>query len=209
MSKLLPETVAKLKAELEAVIAQEGNAYKASKKLGVSAQAVYERCKRYGIPVAPIQHPLLDGEPADKAEKKAWWESLLATKSVAQIAKEKGRSLTAIRERIERAGVTIARPLGEPADIVGQRRWLKDLIKTHGSIPKAAAAIGRTASALYERCDRCGVSRGIEGEPKTMAEKKVWLEGLLAKGTNEAVAKDLGITIRALKERIRAYGIQR
>jgi hypothetical protein len=210
--KLSAEKLQARKEELTVAIASEGNAYKVSKKLGVSPQAIYDRCKVYGIVIERKSPKLLTGEPMDREAKKAWLEGLLATKTVTQIAKELGRSGNAIWDRIRRYGIDYhaPRPHGEPLKLADRKKWFKDLLKEKGSIKAVAEALDISMSAAYERCGVYGIRTHVllRGEPEEIADKKVWLEGLLKDATVSEVAKKLGRTPNAIWDRIRRYKIQ-
>ena len=206
-----PETIAKRKAELENAIKEAGSPYKAALKLGVTPSSLYERAHRYGIEINSHPFDLWSGEPVEKADKKVWFESLLATRTISEIAKEFNRTYSTVHERIKTLGIIYTGNLleGEPIDPKKRKQWFKDLLAQHGSVKKLSEVLGIKPASIYERCDNYGIRmRHCQGEPEgTMADKKVWLEDLLKGRTMSQVAKKLGRAHGSIYSRIKKYGI--
>ena len=211
MGKLKAENLAKRKAELEKVIKSEGSAYKAAQKLGVTPSSLYERAHRYGIKIDPEPFDLWPGEPAQKKDKKSWLKKLIATKTIAEIARDVKRTYSSVWGRIEYYGLEYTGNLlkGEPAELKDKIVWMKGLLERHGSVAKVSEVLGITTVSVYERCERYSIRmRHLKGEPVALDEKKVWLEGLLKSATIAKVSKRLGITASSLSGRIKRYGIK-
>lgn len=137
-------------SDLRALVSKHGSAYAASKALGISPQAFYERLTRKGI-TDRVARELLPGEPVERKDRKVWLSSLLKEHgTVVGVAKALGRSNAAINDRITRYCIR-----RKPRKTFTQKRSeLKGLVATYGTAYSAAQAIGITPSAFYERLDR-------------------------------------------------------
>jgi hypothetical protein len=149
--------------ELEKLILVFRTGYKASKALGVTPSAIYERMKRVEL---ARKRRLIPGEPTAGVNRKVWWTELLATHgTIKKVAKAVGCSVWTVQVRFKRFGIIARGNRGvEPVGLNSRAkkvRWLKGLLVTHGNAKKVAEVLGCTPSAVYERMGRYGLKKPV------------------------------------------------
>ena len=93
-----------------------------------------------------------------------------------------------------------------------KRKELTGIINVYSSPYKAAKKFRISPSAFYERMDRVGLQREVnhllEGEPKNKKEKRKWLRGLLKEHTVAELAKRLGRSKTAIRDRLKKVNVK-
>ena len=155
MAKLLRTTLAKRKAELNALIKKYGNAKRAAKALGVSSATIYERMKRYGI---ARKVKLLPGEPHDG--KKEWLEGLIKKHGNAhRVSKILGISAQAVYERMDTYEIPRYDHLfpDEPQNFKAKKKWLKGLLEKYGTPEGVGAFLDLHSNSVRSRMKSYGI----------------------------------------------------
>jgi len=163
MAKYTAEQRKQKKIEIQALLEIYGNPCAAARALKVSPSSFYERMDRVGL-----AHPMrYVKEPQDNPAE--FWQKLLTkTGSIKRVAKKVGCSVWTVEDRIKRYGLQARGNRGvEPQTLktrVQRVEWLRGLLSKHGNGFKVAKALGCSASAVYERMKRYGLTEDKDFE---------------------------------------------
>jgi DNA invertase Pin-like site-specific DNA recombinase len=219
VNKLSDAKKAKLKKQLEKLLAKHGSAYAVAKAIGKSAQTIYERMRRLGI-ASNGQRGRKPAVAAVVKEKKPGNIQALLKKlgSVKAVAEELGVTVQTIYNRMRSSGIkndSRKKLRGEPEDAAERRAWFLKKMKGR-TIKEAAEALHCSTTTIANRLKKTEIRLRnsklfpveVVGAAATDEQKAKYLEGLLKKHKKvKAVAQEVGTTVQTVYEAMRRYKI--